>query len=100
VAVLDGNSPAAKPKEKPRRNDIKNGKIKLCQRPKKPLMTTKKPTPEEIIRKKEYVRFLTTQIYKLTSQQKFLAKQLEKLTAQLKDYEKEKTKTEKWLKEN
>jgi hypothetical protein len=63
-------------------------------------MTTKKPTPEEITRKKEYVRFLNNQIYKLTSQQKFLTKQLDKLKTQLKDYEKEKTKTEKWLREN
>lgn len=55
----------------------------------------KNPTPEEITRKKEYVRFLTTQIYKLTSQQKFLHKQLTKLEAQLKDYEKEKEKIEK-----
>jgi hypothetical protein len=54
-----------------------------------------KPTPEEITRKKEYVRFLNTQIYKLTSQQKFLTKQLNKLEAQLKDYQKEKQKTEK-----
>ena len=54
-----------------------------------------KPTPEEITRKKEYVRFLNTQIYKLTSQQKFLTKQLEKLTAQLKDYQKELKKTKK-----
>lgn len=67
---------------------------------KKPLMPTKKSTPEEITRKKEYVRFLNTQIYKLTSKQKFLNKQLDKLTTQLKDYEKEKTKTEKWLKDN
>jgi predicted transcriptional regulator len=55
----------------------------------------KKPTPEEITRKKEYVRFLNNQIYKLTSQQKFLTKQLDKLEAQLKDYHKEKVKTEK-----
>ena len=48
-----------------------------------------KPTSEEITRKKEYVRFLNTQIYKLTSQQ------LDKLEAQLKDYEKEKGKIEK-----
>jgi hypothetical protein len=59
-----------------------------------------KPTPEEVNRKKEYVRFLNTQIYKLTSQHKYLTKQLTKLEAQLKDYEKEKEKTEKWLKEN
>ena len=45
-------------------------------------MPTKKPTPEEIIRKKEYVRFLNIQIYKLTSQQKFLTKQLDKLELQ------------------
>ena len=57
-----------------------------------------KSTPEEIIRKKEYVRFLNTQIYKLTSQQKFLHKQLDKLEAQLKDYEKEKNKNRKLVK--
>jgi hypothetical protein len=54
-----------------------------------------KPTPEEKIRKKEYVRFLTNQIYKLTSQRKFLHRQLAKLEAQLKDYQKEKDKLEK-----
>lgn len=59
-----------------------------------------KPTPEEITRKKEYVRFLNTQIYKLANQHKYLTKQLTKLEAQLKDYEKERIKTEKWLKEN
>ena len=47
-------------------------------------MPTTKPTKEEITRKKEYLRFLTTQIYKLTSQRKFLHKQLAKLEAQLK----------------
>jgi hypothetical protein len=87
VAVLGGNFPEASKKKNKKINDIKNGE--------KPLMTTKKPTPEEIIRKKEYVRFLNTQIYKLTSQQKFLHKQLDKLEAQLKDYQKEKEKTEK-----
>jgi len=84
--VPDGNFPATKPKTKPKPSDIKNGK--------NPLMPTK-PTPEEITRKKEYVRFLNTQIYKLTNQQKFLHKQLTKLQAQLKDYQKEKEKTEK-----
>ena len=59
-----------------------------------------KPTPEEITRKKEYVRFLTNQIYKLTSQEKYLAKQLTKLAAQIEDYQQEKEKTEEWLKEN
>ena len=38
-----------------------------------------KSTPEEINRKKEYVRFLTNQIYKLTSQKKLLDRQLEKV---------------------
>ncbi|KLL02760.1 MAG: hypothetical protein MRECE_43c010 [Mycoplasmataceae bacterium CE_OT135] len=56
-----------------------------------------KSTPEEINRKKEYARFLSTQIYKLTSQQKYLVKQLEKLEKQLKDYQQEKKKTEDWL---
>ena len=93
VAVVPGgNFPKASKKKLRKTNDIRNGE--------KLLMPTKKPTPEEIIRKKEYVRFLNTQIYKLTSQQKFLHKQLTKLEAQLKDYEKEKEKTEKWLKEN
>jgi predicted transcriptional regulator len=85
VAVLDDNSHTAKVKNKPKQSDIKNEKL---------LMPTK-PTPEEINRKKEYVRFLNTQIYKLTSQQKYLAKQLDRLEKQLKDYEKEKAKLEK-----
>ena len=59
-----------------------------------------KSTPEEITRKKEYIRFLTTQTYKLTSQHKYLQKQLTKLEAQIEDYEKEKKKIEEWLKEN
>ena len=59
-----------------------------------------KPTSEEITRKKEYVRFLNTQIYKLTSQRKFLHKQLDRLEKQLKDYEKGKAKLEKWSKGN
>jgi len=54
-----------------------------------------KPTPEEITRKKEYIRFLNTQIYKLTNQRKFLHKQLDKLESRLKDYQKEKAKLEK-----
>jgi len=54
-----------------------------------------KATPEEITRKKEYVRFLTNQIYKLSSQKKILDRQLEKVKKQLKDYEKEKKKNEK-----
>ena len=56
---------------------------------------TKSPTPEEITRQKELVRYYQTQIYKLTSQQNYLTKQLAKIKAQLKDYEKEKKKTEK-----
>lgn len=55
-------------------------------------------TSEEITRKKEYVRFLTTQIYKLTRQQKYLQNQLQRTKARIKDYEKAKTKVEKWLK--
>jgi hypothetical protein len=58
-------------------------------------MLNKNPTPEEIIRKKEYVRFLNTQIYKLTSQHRYLTKQLTRLEKQLKDYQKEKDQTEK-----
>lgn len=52
-------------------------------------------TSEEITRKKEYVRFLTTQIYKLTRQQKYLQNQLQRTKARIKDYEKAKTKVEK-----
>jgi len=52
-----------------------------------------KPTPEEVTRKKEYIRFLTNQIYKLTSQHKYLQKQLTKLEKQIEDYQQEKTKT-------
>ena len=59
-----------------------------------------KPTPEEITRKKEYVRFLNSQIYKLITQRKSIHRQLDRLEKQLKDYQKEKTKLEKWLKEN
>ena len=58
---------------------------------------TKSPTPEEITRKKELVRYYQTQIYKLTSQQNYLTKQLAKIKAQLKDYEREKKKLEKRL---
>lgn len=53
-----------------------------------------KPTPEEITRKKEYIRFLTTQIYKLTSQHKYLQKQLSRLEKQIEDYEQEKKETD------
>jgi hypothetical protein len=66
----------------------------------KNFLMTKPATPEEKNRKKEYVRFLNTQIYKIANQHKYLTKQLAKLEAQLKDYQKEKEKTEKWLKEN
>ena len=89
MAVLGGKFPVTKKKNKPSRNDIINEK--------NPLMSTK-PTPEEITRKKEYVRFLNNQIYKLTSQRKFLHKQLVKLTAQLKDYENRKEKNRKMIK--
>jgi len=54
----------------------------------------------EIKRKKEYIRFLDSQLYKLKSNQKFLNRKLEQTIKEIKDYEKEKTKTEKWLKEN
>ncbi|MEG7979077.1 MAG: hypothetical protein NY202_04165 [Mollicutes bacterium UO1] len=84
--MLDDSFRGVKRRKKPKINDIRNGE--------KRLMATK-PTPEEITRKKEYVRFLNTQIYKLTSQRKFLHKQLDRLEKQLKDYEKEKAKLEK-----
>ena len=54
----------------------------------------------EIKRKKEYIRFLDSQLYKLKSNQKYLNRKLEQTIKEIKDYEKEKTKTEKWLKEN
>jgi len=74
---------------------LKSDEKKLTESLRKNLLMTTKPTFEEITRKKEYFRFLNTQIYKLTSQHKYLTKQLTKLEAQLKDYQKEKTKTEK-----
>jgi len=54
----------------------------------------------EIKRKKEYIRFLDSQLYKLKSNQKFLNRKLQQTIKEIKDYEKEKTKIEKWLKEN
>ncbi|CAJ0912305.1 9089_t:CDS:2 [Entrophospora sp. SA101] len=54
-----------------------------------------KTTPEEITLKKEYIRFLNNQIYKLNRQQKYLTKQLARIQAQIRDYEKEKKKVEK-----
>ncbi|CAI2185099.1 16570_t:CDS:2, partial [Funneliformis geosporum] len=73
---------------------------KLMESLSKKILMATKSTPEEVNRKKEYVRFLNTQIYKLANQHKYLTKQLAKLEKQLKDYQKEKEKTEKWLKEN
>jgi hypothetical protein len=49
-------------------------------------------TKEEIIRKKELVRYYQSQIYKLSVKVKFTQQQLEQLVKQIKDYEKEKTK--------
>ena len=54
-----------------------------------------KPSKEEIIRKKELVRYYQAQIYKLSSWVKFTHKQLEQLVKQIKDYQKEKDKIEK-----
>jgi hypothetical protein len=54
-----------------------------------------KTTKEEIIRKKELVRYYQSQIYKLSVKVKFAHKQLEQLVKQIKDYEKEKAKLEK-----
>jgi hypothetical protein len=49
----------------------------------------------EVKRKKEYIRFLDSKLYKLKSNQRFLNKKLEQAEKEIKDYEKEKTKTEK-----
>jgi len=54
-----------------------------------------KPTKEEIIRKKELIRYYQSQIYKLSVKVKFTQKQLEQLVKQIKDYHKEKDKIEK-----
>ncbi len=54
-----------------------------------------KPSKEELIRKKELVRYYQSQIYKLSSRIKFTHQQLEQLAKQIKDYEKEKNKIEK-----
>jgi len=52
-------------------------------------------TKEEVIRKKELVRYYQSQIYKLSVKVKFTHKQLEQLVKQIKDYQKEKEKLEK-----
>jgi len=57
----------------------------------------KKPTPEEIIRKKELVYHYKSQIYKLTKKQKAHQYQINKIQAQIKDYQKEKNKLERSL---
>ena len=49
----------------------------------------------EVKRKKEYIRFLDSQLYKLKSNQRFLNKKLEQTEKEIKDYEKEKNNTEK-----
>jgi len=54
-----------------------------------------KPSKEELIRKKELVRYYQSQIYKLSVKVKFTQKQLEQLVKQIKDYEQEKNKIEK-----
>ena len=53
------------------------------------MVTNKKPPKEEVIRKKELVRYYQSQIYKLSIKVKFTQKQLVK---QIKDYQKEKGK--------
>jgi predicted RNase H-like nuclease (RuvC/YqgF family) len=53
--------------------------------------------PEEIQSQKEYAKFLTTRIYKLTRQEKYLQNQLTRTQTKIKEYEKEKKKIEKLL---
>jgi len=60
----------------------------------------KKPTPEELIRKKELVYHYKSQIYKLTKKQKAHQYQINKIQAQIKEYTKAQDQLEKWLKEN
>lgn len=59
-------------------------------------MTKNKSAPEEIKRKKEYIR--QQQIFKLKSNQRFLQKKLEQVEKEITDYEKEKEQTEKMIK--
>jgi len=59
------------------------------------MVTNKKSPEEEVIRKKELVRYYQSQIYKLSTRVKFLHRQLEQLAKQIKDYQKEKNKIEK-----
>ena len=54
----------------------------------------------EIKQKKEYIRFVNTQLYKLNSQLKFLTRKLELTQKEIKNYEKEKKLTERWLEKN
>jgi hypothetical protein len=49
----------------------------------------------EIKQKKEYIRFLTNQIFKLKSNQRNLVRKLEQTEQEIKNYEKEKVQTEK-----
>jgi len=54
----------------------------------------------EIKQKKEYIRFVNNQLYKLSSQQKFLQRKLDQTEKEIKNYEKEKILTKKWLEKN
>ena len=54
----------------------------------------------EIKQKKEYIRFVNNQLFKLNSQRKFLQRKLENTEKEIKSYEKEKKLTEKWLEKN
>jgi hypothetical protein len=54
----------------------------------------------EIKQKKEYIRFVNTQLFKLSSQSKSLKRKLEQTEKEIKNYEKEKKLTEKWLEKN
>lgn len=57
-------------------------------------------TKEEIAKKREYLRFLTMQIYKNRNKLNTLNKQVNKINQQINNYSDEKVIIFKWLKEN
>ena len=59
-------------------------------------MTSKEDNKKlEIKQKKEYIRFLTNQLFKLKSNQRNLVRKIEQTEKVIKNYEQEKVQTEK-----
>lgn len=57
-------------------------------------MTKEEKRKLEIKQKKEYIRFLNTQLFKLNSQLRSLSRKQEQTQKEIKNYEKEKKQTE------